>query len=70
MVIVNRLKVIAKRPTGALLTLGIRLRETRAEARQFMQLSPSPAVPCGYGGAVSNLGDDEGILTRSGIIGL
>jgi hypothetical protein len=70
MVIVNRLKVIAERPTGASLTLVMRLRETRAEARLVMQRSRSPAMPCGFGGAVSNLGDDEGILARSGIFGL
>ena len=40
------------------------------DAALEMQRSRSPAMPCGFGGAVSNLGDDEGILVRSGIFGM
>ena len=66
MVIFTGLTPIAERPTGAGLTLGRGLRAITAEQEDDSQRRRSPAKPDGLGSAVSNLTDEEGILTRGG----
>jgi hypothetical protein len=58
----HKFGVIAERPTGAGLTLGMGLRAIGGKAGLMRQRRRSPAKPDGLGGVVSILTGEEGIL--------